>query len=533
MVEQSEYPDSWARDCDDKEIRVEIALPTIDAGDIESFDFIEIPTSKVEVWERKSNGPHIVKSAKVVFPTSWDGADVRELVKGYGVSAPTYARVSVKDDSGVWVLDHFGIIAGVGGTDNELESKCWIYDLSYVFDALGVTETYNRPTARQVLSDVANKLQSNLVPLTGVAVLAPNSERVFLRSVPQLNQDTAAVRRGSSYYGYDVSEEDNELGDATVSDIDVGTSVSVPNLPFADLAAIGSDIANPFEFADRVIAETFDTEGPLDRFTNAVGDFVYRNTPLGNKKFVRNHDTVGDVMNWLSNKTGLQYHFEPTQNGAVLVITGGPMRRTFVQDSVVTDLQRGTIQPTDFQSQTDEYYAHETAVVRNNQALYEIAPANQIILKGDTQRSVLGKEVDLSFDTSQIITERDYPVATATATNLVDAAGGAELPLEVESDATTVTEARQEAIATLQRHLDQTSEGNITLGGLPRALPYDVLDAYETCNDYVTEQIPVRYEIDTVKHTAGMMQSLETKLNVQAFVGEESIDVETRIERAD
>jgi hypothetical protein len=542
MVEelsQSEFPDSWTDDCPSKGIRVEV-VGSLSLQGSQQFSWIEIPTSDVEVWEKRGgrNSPNIKKTAKVTFPTEWDGADVRSVVTSYGLDGGvTPARVWLKDSpsndvdssessetisdgrGGTWVLDFCGYVGGVGGTENALESKCWIYDWSERFEGIGVTQSYNFPNAQQVLVDMAETMRENLVPLVNVVVLPPNGELAYLQDVAALDEGVE-VTSGSSYYGYDVSQNSNPLNeDVPVENIEVDSGPQVP-LEEQLVDVIGGAISLPTTISQQVAQNS----------TRFAIEWLYRKTSLGTKEFTRNHDTVGDVLNWLASKTNLQWHFEPAQNGVILVVTGGPMRRTFVQENVVNDLTNGRIEPEAFQPSgtTGEYRAHETVSVRQNTALYQSAPANTIIVKGDTRRSLLegNKSLDgLAESVPVAFEDTTFPYVKATIPNLVEDAG-TELLLEYESDATTVDETETAALQQLQASFSQGSTGEIYMDGAPRILPYDVIDAYEVCDDYVSEQIPVRYEVTELKHHDSVTSTLETRATVQPFVSESSIEYE-------
>jgi hypothetical protein len=528
VLSQDEFPDSWTDDCPSKGIRVEV-VGSLSLQGSQQFSWIEIPTSDVEVWEKRGGrkSPNIKKTAKVTFPTEWDGADVRSVVTSYGLDGGvTPARVWLKDSDGTWVLDFCGYVGGVGGTENALESKCWIYDWSERFEGIGVTQSYNFPNAQQVLVDMAETMRENLVPLVNVVVLPPNGELAYLQDVAALDEGVE-VTSGSSYYGYDVSENDNPLDDdITVENIEVDSG---PQVPFGDTAIeLFSKTINPAAIFSDEAAQG--TETAVTAATTTAAEWLYKNTPLGTKEFTRNHDTVGDVLNWLASKTNLQWHFEPVQNGVILVVTGGPMRRTFVQENVVNDLTNGVIEPEAFQPSgtTGEYRAHETVSVRQNTALYQSAPANTIIVKGDTRRSLLEGNVSLDGLAESVpvaFEDTTFPYVKATVPNLVEDAD-TELLLEYESDATTVDEAKVSALQQLQASFSQGSTGEIYMDGAPRILPYDVIDAYEVCDDYVSEQIPVRYEVTELKHHDSVTSTLETRATVQPFVSESSIEYE-------
>lgn len=525
LLSQEDVPDSWSRDCPEKGTKVEIAVQDPTEDSLESpYSWVEIPTSHVEMWESKggSDGPAIKKTCKFKFPTTWDGRDVRSIVSGYASSELTVARVSLKDESGNWVLDFCGYIGGVGGTENSLESKAWIYDFTERFEGIGITQSYNFPTAKQVISDMASELRENLIPLTNVLVLPPNGEGAYLRNPTQLSTGDTEPQQGSSYYGYDLSEDTSELdGSAEITDVEVDTGFQVP---------FGEEASDAFFATLNPVAAV--SESTRDFLTSSVAtavEWLYKNTDLGQKKFTRNHDTVGDVLNWLSGKTNLQWHFEPVPNGTVLVITSGTYRRIFAQDKVVSDVRDGEFNVTNFALTGDtEYLAHEQVTVRQNQALYESSVANTVIVRGDTARSALEDKIpigDTGEELIQTFNLNEYPVVKARANSLYEAAGNTELSLAVESDATTIDEAEAVAYNELQNAFEQSSEGKITLDGSPRMLPFDVIDAYEVCDRYVTEQIPVRYEIEEIKHTDSMTSTLETTVNVQPFVAEQDIDI--------
>lgn len=499
---QEDFPDSWDNDCDTKNTRVEISEFTFSGETLQTtgFDWIEIPTSHVETWSSKDNNVSIKRTSKIQFPTEWDGGNVRNVVKGFGNSGLRFGRVSHKNDEGDYVVKHVGYIGGVGGGSNPIESKAWIYDFSELLKAVPVNESVHDPTIFDIGRIVAdNIVNETTVPLTDVVVVPPETEEelavVYSSPLEFINTD-------KTFYTF---------------------------TPEADIS--GTLIDDVAEFQVTNISEPR-VEVGVEDYSNLISKFLANEFGIGIKKFRENRDTLYDFLNWVRERGSVSWHFEPTENGAALVFDVLPSSRTFAQEEVVSALNAEDIVAENITDE-DEYRIHDTITVEDNNVLYDINPVNTILVLGDTKSSLLGGTVSLDTirGVNKALQPNGYPVVKARADPLYQAAGNTEQQMEtVESDAQTIDQAKVEARETLKKAINDSTEGKITCLGNPYIKPYDTLDAFETCGDYIEEQpLPVRYEVQSVKHEENMTGLYRTFLNVTIHVGNDefSFPVET------
>lgn len=501
-VKQSQFPESWADDCDGKHSRVEVSVrPETTPGTLaplSEFEWIEIPTSHVETWSSKDNNVSIKRTTKVQFPTEWDGESVREVVKGFGTSDIVFGRVSHKNDEGDFVQKHVGYIGGVGGGSNPIESKAWIYDFSELLKAVPINESLTNPSIPDVTARAAEIILNNTqIPLTDLILLPPTSEDSFAVS---FTDEESFPKSNRTYYSVsgDVSGEQlTDVNDVESEIIDTGFNES-------SAIAVGG-------------------------ITGLVTSILVNELKLGAKKFRANRDTLYDFLNWLQSRSDITWHFEPSDGGAALIFDVLPSSRTFAQQRVVDEMN-GVIDSTDPQefelaAPEDTYRVHDTITVEENDVLYDINPVNTVLVLGDTKRSVLEGNVSLDGVTQLYspLAEKDFPVVKARADPLYQAADKTEQLMEtVESDAQDIGQAKTEAKVALKKAISESTEGKIRCLGNPYIKPYDTLDAFETCGDYIIEEpLPVRYEVQSVKHEEDMTGLYRMFLNVTIHVSDD------------
>lgn len=526
VLDQSSFPDSWARDCPDKRTKVEVGVPPeeLQPSDIEDANFdavvnalngvatwVEIPTSHVETWEKKGDNVTIKRTSKVQAPAEWDGASVRQVLGGRGNSTLRYGRVWHKAPNDQWVLKHCGYIWGVGRGSNELEVKAWIYDFSELLKAVPVDRSYNDPTLGEIASDLFALIgNQSTIPITGATVIKPDTEEelsIFWQDFWRRYADNDvpdAVRSARTYYSVGDNEGLQVLDaeDIDLVDLTLDTGISAQDIPY---------------FAD------FGSGRLGEWFGNTFG--------IGIKKFRPNRHTAFDILNWVASRTDVQWHFEPTQNGTMLLFDIVPSRRQFAQTALLDDLDGASDDTQDrllsnLIGQGETYDVHGAVEVETNDALYEINPYNEQKVVGEKARSLDGDTLSVEGigELVKPMAESGYPVVKARADPLYEAAAETSMPAKrIENDAETVDQAKVDAATALRTRIREQTEGDISCLGNPRIRPYDTLDAYETCDDFVQEQVPIRYEVQGVKHEESMTDLYRMTVDVVVHVPDAAI----------
>lgn len=535
MVSQTDFPSEWVQDCPGAGVRVEIRMDDTAERHIglvtEDPTWIEIPTSSVELWETETNKKRLKRSARVEFPTEWgtEGPNTRttsprEILDGYqtGDERLQHARVSLEHPSGEYVLKHMGWISGVGGTNEEGLSKLWIYDYLELVDHVPAGHPFNHPTVSSAVSKIAQLTNDNApIPLASVAIFPPETEEEKATIIERAQDSLIDPRssdfvipgsnNGAYYTDVNVSGDVNEIGETYLAaNIDTGTTLPIP----------------------------------LKNLTSKV--------------FKSNHDTLLDIYNWFEERTGARLHFEPHNGGdaVVLIADVEPEQRVFADTNVLEKFNSGLLDPTRLPQnmlRVDPREFHEAVVVIENDALFQIKPVNTVYVRGDVGEgfkpaaaaidvAALGQTgtfLEPVLGTASYLLRnsqppsKKFPTIKAQMPALIQAAEGHVLaPPVIESDATTLDAAKQEAVDALQKHLKGTSEGKITMAGTPKMTANDVIDAFEQCGDTVIfEQRPVRYKIDEVKHTKKANEPYITEARVGVWTDESRIQVSKTMEK--
>jgi len=587
-----------------QEFRVDVAvydLLTVGTQNRDTpYTWIEIPTQKVEQWIEKGSDSQIQRTAKIEFPTEWgeNTDDVihnspRRLVKGFqdtgdtdggqqrpysgdeedreflttsplertieniespsslrgsefnlnnysGQDAFRHARIWWRSGDGTWILQHYGWISGVGGTQNQNRHKMWVYDFSQLLSGVPVGISFTDPTIEEAIEEIAQRVNDNTpIPMSGVTVIPPQTEQEFTKAASVFGEQESstadvyrrggAVGRGGAGTAYYSLEEEQFVPDGQV-DFPIGDDEDVVEVP----KEIGEDFT----------ATTIDTEGK--QFTGdelfeaaalstvpVIGTFpsivsLASSARTRTKEFSSNRDTLSDLFVWFEEKTGAKLHFEPKTYSVELVVDIIPSRRLWAQKEVITQADvsaaGATLQPREEGS--DEYNYHAPISVLSNTALYETNPVNTLVVRGAKNEALVDgftrrasglninlEEVGGSYnpfnddgDNENALEyetpAREYPVAKARSPSLYQAADEFEMTGKlVESDATTLNGAKKEARKRLTDILAEPAEGEIVTNGNARMMPFDRVDTFEVCNGQTEfEQEPVQYEIESVKY---------------------------------
>lgn len=161
----TEIPDEWSHDCDGKGVKVEVL--SVDNPYVS--EWVEIPTTSVELYVNKDGVADIQRTAKVEFPMEWAGQPVIDLINGFrpdDVGPFTFARISFRkgrDMDNPWEIAHFGFVGGTIGKSGEPGvSRMWVYDMADLLGGMPVGVTFDRTKADNVMGSVANRLDDVL-----------------------------------------------------------------------------------------------------------------------------------------------------------------------------------------------------------------------------------------------------------------------------------------------------------------------------------------------------------------------------------
>lgn len=490
-------------------------------GDDGIYSWIDIPTSKVEMWVEKGRAAQIQRTAKVTFPTVW-GEDTsrlrtnspRELIEQYDPSGSNpfmFGRVKYKDQNDNWVQTHFGWIGGVGGGSGINESKMWIYDFAEFITGVPVSLEFHNPSVKSVVKTIGETVRNETgTPLSGITVRNPDTE-----------EELSELAEGAAEEGNITGISGSTVFDETAVATQYYTS---SGQRFEQLEGV-EDIDRD-KIAFNIDASSFET-ATIDTKEGKALAF-----DPDTQHFRSNRHTLKDVFTWFEKKTEAKLSFEPMNNSVRLLADIKPTRRTFAQFRVITDQALNEGNHIDF---------HEPITVIKNDALYEMRPVNTLRLSGSYPKGTLDKinngiqEGFASLSDKYPAPTETYPFVKVQVPSLVEAAGGNEISGEiVESDAKELDEAEREARQRLTQKLSEATEGSVTIKGEPRIMPFDKLVAYETCGDVVAyESEPVEYEVESVKHVASADEGFKTDLKVSIYANESNIEtVERYIEEA-
>lgn len=501
MVRQEDFPEEWVCDSPNKRVKVEVRVP-IDPGpgvvavDEDTFEWIEIPTMEVEQYVTKGDAAAIQRSAKVRFPTEWGGDSPHELVQQYSNDQQVpmmWARVSYREqgvENAPWVVTLFGWIGGLGPASDEGVSKMWVYDPAELLSGTRIGATFNEMSVKQAAEKIARLTNDNTpIPLSEVHIVPPETEEEFALVAEAI-------------------EEEGIVGSTATE----GTPSEGEVLYAYDDA--GERRTRPLETGENFEAAIIETKP--DAFLS-----------VGTKTFKSNRHSLQDVYEYLEERINGKIHFVPQPDGRSvrLMVDIVPERHVFAQEEVFLHEQ----------DQPGAYRFYDTVEVMKNDALYEMKPINTVHVDGDENIGFLDDAVGWAGETAGDIASifndkkppsKKYPYAKVRVPSIYQAAEGVELGPHVDSDANTEAKVIEAAKKEMREILEETTEGEIVMKGNPFVQPYDRVDAFEVCDDRVIfEQDPVRYEVESVKHTASANDIYTTRVLVSIWVGDENIVV--------
>lgn len=579
MPEQSSFPDVWQCDSAEKRVAVEVrATHLVSSGAPqggtsfydEEYRWIEIPTTSVEQWVEKGDAADIQRTAKVTFPSEWGTDDStvlhnspRQLVEGTSEdqSQPfTIARVWWQDNNGDWILEHVGWVGGVGSTGDTGTSKLWIYDFAELLSSVPIGTSFKDPTVREALEEITKLTNDNsAIPVSDVQYIPPEAEelqgKIQVPGAPDIHiEDGEAISPSQSsnvldgqYHVYetmniseDTIDQEELEGIGGFTKLEPGTTYNATGTIDTDQGD-GENIIPDTEELGEIGGQLLDGD-----VGGAIKNALTVDEETQKKKFEPNHDTLSDVYTWLGGKIDGNLHFEPKPNSVELIADVRTSRRVFAQNEVIQHYDENPPEDHIFANDFLEdvfgiefdlsYSWQENVTVIKNDALFEMKPINTLKLRGATSKSLLvdddddGELEQAQFDGMTVSgfggSSKAFPAITVRVPSLYEAAEGVELSPEiVESDIGQLDEAEREAQKEMTEHLEEASEGEIILAGEPTIMPYDRVDAFEVCNgDVEYEQVPVKYEVESVKHVKESGGRYKTILNVSIWANDKTMN---------
>ena len=476
----------------------------VDVLDTEDETWTRLPNTAVET-ERTKDGPSaITTTARVDFPAEWGGEDILQYVSGY-----QSLKAGVEDDgeeidpatvdpedvydacriwyqdqtSGLWVVNQYGYIGGVGPTTDAGVFKFYVYDPADLFRGISVSKSFSEPDTIQMLNFVLDGTDDR-----------GEDVGIQRRSVFR-NIRTSIIGEGAAELAINKASLVGAAG-TTLTDLALRTDDNIFSSLFSSEENIVDD-ATDFLFGD----DENDEDGTTRGFFS------------GNKNFKANRHNLAQVLDWFATRVGAQWFFDPTPDGPVLVFDAtddGPPRREFADIEIADNVDR----------YSDVTFGEVN--VLNNNAIADIKPINRVTVNGEGVRQQTGLSGD---GLNQLPTyTAQYPTATAVYRPLLQRAGGYKYgPTDVNTDAESMAAAEGDAINELREHLNEATDGTIQLTGEPFAKPYDYLTVIPVCDDVFpnADTEPITFEVNSVRHVKKATERYVTECDV-SFVFDES-----------
>lgn len=195
------------------------------------------------------------------------------------------------------------------------------------------------------------------------------------------------------------------------------------------------------------------------------------------KEFDEYKHNCADVLNWLCGKDIARWYVEyDTETNTPRIIYDAldsfdKVVNADLEDRLLTGINL-----------RDEGEVGDVRVLQNN-ALFQISPAYSLGVRG----KVKGGEVP------EVIVEHE---------ELADRAGTNNAPTFIETDATSIAEAENDAKSRLKTRIDDASGGEIVALPAPFARPYATIEAQPACGGQLEQSLNmVEYEVDECIHT--------------------------------
>lgn len=470
--------------------------------------WVRLPITMAETRVNKDGPADVTFTTRVNVPATW-GTSARGDGKA---QIYNYVGATNKEDGGSfdtarvyywnqyieeYQIQQFGYVASVGPSAESGVFKFYIYDAADMMENISVTKTYDSPSANAVVNFVAFDddygVEENVpVPIQNISF----SSEVDIESIEgtiESFQKTAIGFLGSK------------------------RAVLMYN-PVID--AVDEDLREDYY-------ETFD---------DVLGSG-------GKKHFEKNRHTLVDVMEWLTDEIGGSWWFEPTDNGVILVVNSGedndfsiPRNSFYDGQTEIDDLEY------------TQGYNSEAVDVTHNTSLEDIKPINYLELKGETADSFLStgfstdRLTNIGFGDDEVGPfggprgQTDaFPYVEVEYPPLLERTSGRKLgPNPVESSATILSEAEQEAVQKFKAYHEDNTDGEIHVKALPTIRPYDYMAAVPVCNNtFDADMNPIQYEVNSVVHSVKADDHYTTELGVSLSINEDAIETTTEMVNID
>lgn len=511
-------------------------------------EFVRIPTTQVELWINKDGPADINRTAKVEFPAEWGGVDIQQFINGFNLrpdgslkigdvdqdSAPWRKRQAFRktfnipsntaeyDLCRIWFYDrtidayqitHFGYVGGVGPASDTGVFKFWVYDPADLMSRIPVSQSWASPTIAQLLNWALRGTDD------GGDKIGIENRTVFGKLAPLRTTllGTAEVKQQK--------REQADLGQDVTDDTD------------RSLTIFGIDAVDIVDDALDILFGTEVTSGLV----------------RGNQSFKRNRHTTADVLNWFADRVGGKWHFEPMPSGPVLTFdnTTAPStpgeddtemkRREFIDRTIATSVDSNP-QPVAEAEDLIEKDVFDTVTTIENEALYDIKPLNTFTLfgegkptsdyQGNVPPTAAPAVSNLPEAAAASAFGEAFPKVKIRYPPLIDRAGGYEYDKQVESNETDLEAAEQAAKKKFREALQEETEGQMVIKGEPYILPFDAITNVPVCEGQMpnVNVRPIRYEVNSVKHTRSAGERFTTTLGVSIIINEQIINENTESE---
>ncbi|QCS43012.1 hypothetical protein [Natrinema versiforme] len=470
-------------------------------------EWVRIPITLCELWINKDGPADITRTAKVEFPAEWDGESIIQYINGFQTDGDEYdeCRIYLYDhDYDTYQIAHYGYVGGVGPASQNGSMKMWVYDPADLMRGIQVSKSYEEPTIEQVINFAIDGVDEASRPVGIQRRTIFDDVKTYIAGIQSVKAE---------------KEDTSNLGGNEARSEDFALT--------GDLPVVGQFQLNVDDLVD-------------DIFDWAFGTDITSGIRGGQKHFQMNRNNMVDLLNWFAGRLDGKWHFEPSEQGPVLLFDNtnaglgepsedtdiGAFSRRLFSDEEWKEAGDATGDISDI---TDRD-AFATITTLENQALYDIKPFNTLEVYGESHMEAMTRSVEEGSYRPSAWTSSRFARVKVTYPPLLERTGGYEYsgPV-VEADTKVLEDTIREAKKEFRKHLEEETEGNITIKGEPYILPYDYIKSVMACNGVFenSDMPPITYEVNGVKHRVAADERYTTELGVSISFDETQLEIES------
>jgi len=530
--EQLPTPDADFSVKDDCKTNPDVVVDIFERG-----NWIRLPVVSVEQRMNRDGPADITRTAKVTVPSQWGNQPIDEFIDGFRRDSGGYdkCRIYFRDQrTGDWEQRHYGYVGGVGPAADAGQYKLWVYDVADLCRAINCSKSFNNTGPTDVAEFVigGEDARGEDVGLEERSVIGDIDVEFW-----QPNREIYTEQNVLGRKSFEVNR------DNLVAVLD-WCAESINADWFFEPRDDGVTLV--FQFNDYTFDNIFTFE--LDLGFDSEFDVEPLPADIQRQQSVTIAPEVDTGSLNVDGETG---NFD------------GPLTRAFIADEL--DIQ-GEIDSTTVTYATfderDPIPINGRFDLLDNNALLDIKPFNTIEAYGatfqidsDDGTAVSGEPGDGQYSSSGLGPSsvdratkntrdeasseggetRKFPYAKVQYPPLINRAGGYEYtskPLNINSQ--DLGEVENRAKKEFHKHLEEVTEGSMTMKGNPQLLPGDFAVAAPVCNDTYTVATanPITWEVNSVRDIRASGEQYKTEIGCALSLYDGSLDVESYLREA-